>query len=252
LGNMVLMLRFAVAVCSIVLCLRGAQNPTPPGSDRSKDWLLLYAWQAPACAWNFSLFLGPPCADCNSVEDITDSKRIIRGVDQLKLQMSRLPAGSRVTIAGKAAHGKGVERLEYPPASTLDEITRYAEARGIVVENPWQEYYEVPEWLVLYSWQSSDGDWNFSLLPGFISRLFTMQEITDQKKTLRGVKQLELRLSDCRPRTRVILAGPERVAVGQAAERLGYPPDKILSEIIRYTTTRNIQIDDPRRYIDRR
>jgi len=136
---MVLMLRFAAAACSIVLCLRGAQDPTPPGSDRSKDWLLLYAWQAPAGAWNFSLFVGPPCADCNSVEDVTDSKRVISGVDQLKLQIASLSAGSKITIAGRVAHGKGVERLEYPPASTLSEITRYAKARGIAVENPWQE-----------------------------------------------------------------------------------------------------------------
>ena len=246
-----LMLRLAMAACSIFLCLCGAQNTTPPGSDRSKDWLLLYAWQAPAGAWNFSLFLGPPCGDCNSVEDITETKRIIRGVDQLKLRMSILPAGSRITIAGKAAHGKGVERLGYPPASTLDEITRYGEARGIAVEVPWRDYDEVPEWWVLYSWKSSDGDWDFSLLPAYISRLFSIEEITDKRKTLRGVKELELRLSDCRPKTRVLLAGPDGVMPGRAAERLGFPPDSILNELIRYAKTHNVQIDDPRRSIRR-
>jgi len=244
---MVLMLRFAVAACSIVLCLGGAQDPIPPGSDRSKDWLLLYAWQAPAGAWNFSLFLGPPCADCNSVEDITDSKRIIRGVDQLKLRVSSLPMGSRITLAGRVAHGRGVERLDYPPASTLGEITRYAAARGIAVENPWQEYDGVPEWWMLYSWQSSDGAWNFSLLPAYISRAFSMEEITDKEKTLHGVKQLELRLSDCRPNTRIMLAGPHDVAVGQAAKRLEFPPNSILNELIRYAKTRSIRIEDPRR-----
>jgi len=76
-------------------------------------------------------------------------------------------------------------------------------------------------------------------------------KITDKKKTFRGVKQLELRLSDCRPKTRVLLAGPDRVTPGKAAERLVFPPDNILNELIRYAKTRNIQIDDPRRSIDR-
>lgn len=109
----------------------------------------------------------------------------------------------------------------------------------------------MPEWWLLYSWRSSDGDWNFSLLPGFISRLFSTEEITDKKKTFRGVKQLELRLSDCRPKTRIFIAGPDRVAPGKSVERLAFPPDNILNELIRYAKTRNVQIEDPRRSIDR-
>jgi len=246
-GIMRAMLRFAVAACCVVFCLPGAQKPATPGYDRSQDWLLLYAWEAPAGGWNFSLFWGPPCGDCNAVEDITQGKRIIRGLDQLKFQISKLLPGLTITFAGKAAHGKGVERLKYPPATIMDEITRYAKTRGLKVSNPWQEYYEVPEWWELYAWQSSDGDWNFSLFPAWVNRAPLLEMITDKNQTIRGVEALESRLSHCRPKSKIILAGGAGVVGAHGAERLKFPPDNILNELKRYAQAHNLQIDDPRR-----
>lgn len=90
----------------------------------------------------------------------------------------------------------------------------------------------------------------FFAAPGYVSRLFSIEEITDERESLHGVKQLEHRLSDCRPKTRILLAGPDRVAPGKAAGAW-VSPGQHLNELIRYPKTRNIQIDDPRRSSER-
>jgi hypothetical protein len=145
-----------------------------------------------------------------------DSRRGISGVDLLKAKISKLPAGSRITIvAKKLAKGNGAERFEYSPSDTQEEIVRYAQTRGIQVENPFQEGDETLEWWVLYSWKSDDGEWGFRLWPGYISRLPSVQEITGED-LLRGAKALERRLADCRPKTRILLA--RKILYGKVRE----------------------------------
>jgi hypothetical protein len=97
----------------------------------------LYSWQDPKGDWNFCVLF-----DTNSqktVKQVFDQRTTLRGVDQLKRKLSKLPEGANVfwfnrIPLGTSPKAKGSEGLGYPPTNMIEEIQRYAETRKIKIE----------------------------------------------------------------------------------------------------------------------
>ena len=110
-------------------------------------------------------------------------------------------------------------------------------------EKQWSPGYALYE---LYSWQHSRGGWNFSLL-GNTSREKAVKEVFDKKGVLEGVRKLEEKLSEM-PAGSKILWRDELLFNGQkqkGSERLKYPPEDIVQEVKRYSSTHNIEVMGP-------
>jgi len=72
-------------------------------------------------------------------EDVFNKTVLVRGVIALKRRMSTLPVGATIfwldRILGETARKpKESEKLTYPPASIIEQVRRYAEARRVEVQ----------------------------------------------------------------------------------------------------------------------
>lgn len=101
----------------------------------------------------------------------------------------------------------------------------------------------------LYSWQNSkSGDWNFSILYN-TSREKTVKEVFNKKAVLRGLDQIEWKISELPVGSTIIWcyrlpSGPE-LPRAKGSERLRYPPANIVQEIRSHAETRKIKIVGP-------
>src|SRR5262245_31505797 len=97
----------------------------------------------------------------------------------------------------------------------------------------------------LYSWKEGD-TWNFNVLPD-TNRQKTVEEVFDPKKVLRGFDQLKKKLSEMPTGTRI--GWFDRLTIGGArlvgSERLGYPPEKLVDEVMQFARSRKIEILGP-------
>ena len=95
----------------------------------------LYSWQDNNGGWNFSI-LGTT-SSVKPPEKIFSEKEAIHGVDRLKQKISRLARPSRIVwIENSVYKGvpmKGTERLAWPPKGIMENVKRYAAARGVEV-----------------------------------------------------------------------------------------------------------------------
>ena len=85
----------------------------------------------------------------------------------------------------------------------------------------------------LYSWQTSDGGWSFSMLPNTSSET-PVRVIFDKKRELRGIDQLKKRISELPAGVSIVWL--DRTPTGtkpkaKGSEGLKYPPRQIIDEI---------------------
>jgi len=97
----------------------------------------LYSWQDSTGGWNFSISYNTSRE--KTVKEVFNQKTVLRGVDQLKRRLSKLPNGASVfwldrIPTGTRPKAKGSESLGYPPLEMIQEIQKYAEAHKIKVE----------------------------------------------------------------------------------------------------------------------
>lgn len=100
----------------------------------------------------------------------------------------------------------------------------------------------------LYSWQDSNGAWNFSLLYT-TNRQKTVEEVFNEKTALHGVDKLKRRISKLPKSSRVVWF--DRLTLGgvrvEGSESLKYPPKEIVDELKRYSDAHAIKLFGPRR-----
>jgi hypothetical protein len=98
----------------------------------------LYSWQNPQGTWNF--FLIHTTNRQKTVEEVFNDKTALRGVEQLKQKMSKLPRGARIVwfdrLTLREVKVKGSEGLEYPPKEVVDEVKSYADTHAIRLFGP--------------------------------------------------------------------------------------------------------------------
>jgi hypothetical protein len=103
----------------------------------------------------------------------------------------------------------------------------------------------------LYSWPGSEnGQWNFCVLYN-TSREKSVKEVFSKKTVLYGLDQLERKISDMPPGSKIIWRD-ELIMNGhkqKGSERLKYPPEQIVQEITRYARSRNIEMLGPFEHI---
>lgn len=122
-------LTLGMIACFFVLPSAGWQNKDP-GYE-------LYSWQKSAGEWNFSIL--PHTSRNKTVKEVFDTRRILKDLDELKAQISKLPEKTTVfwidrIPLGSAPKAKGSEPLKFPPSATVDTVKRHAATRGITVE----------------------------------------------------------------------------------------------------------------------
>jgi len=100
-----------------------------------------------------------------------------------------------------------------------------------------------PRTLRLYGWQDPTGEWNFTLLPGEVSREFSKKEVFDKKRAVPGVKALLRRISELAAGSTLIWY--DHVSNERRFENIGYPPAKVIQEIRRYAEARKIEVLGP-------
>jgi hypothetical protein len=96
----------------------------------------LYSWSGTGGGWNFCI--RPNTSSEATVEEVFNEKTVLRGVEQLKRRIARLPAGAEIywfdrIPLGKGPKAKGSERIGYPPAEVREQIRGYAEKHRIKV-----------------------------------------------------------------------------------------------------------------------
>ncbi len=105
-------------------------------------------------------------------------------------------------------------------------------------------HYDIYE---LYSWPSSVGEWNFSVLYN-TSRQKAASEIFDNATSLKGLNQLKQRISQMAPGSKITWFGELTGADGRKQKgtgKLAYPPDSVVQEVKKFAAARNIEIAGP-------
>ncbi len=94
----------------------------------------LYSWQQSDGTWNFSVLPSPSGIPLRS-EQIVDSKRKLRGLDQLKASLSKLPSGTLILWPHQPEDAaKQNVRFQHPPKEIMDELGAYAKAKGLKID----------------------------------------------------------------------------------------------------------------------
>jgi hypothetical protein len=129
----------AAWICiAIALCSAQGSNEPPRKPPAGYE---LYSWQEPSGSWNFCLLASPSGVNIRA-EQVLDKKFLLRGVNGLEREMSKLPVGSTVywldhTIPETGPKTKEGERLRYPPANIIEQVRQYAEKCHIKIDM-WQ------------------------------------------------------------------------------------------------------------------
>jgi hypothetical protein len=92
----------------------------------------------------------------------------------------------------------------------------------------------------LFGWRESGGAWTFSLLPGWISGRFTMEELLHSKLT---VEALELEMSKMAPGS--ILVWSDELQGREGVKRIGYPEGEVIERVRRKAESLHLEVDGP-------
>lgn len=96
----------------------------------------------------------------------------------------------------------------------------------------------------LYSWQAKNGGWNFSLLLSPSGVNIGASQVFNQKSILRGVSALNTRVSTLPAGATIYwldhLTGS--TAAAKSANRLSYPPEKIVGQVRHVAEARHVEI----------
>lgn len=97
----------------------------------------LYSWQGPDGGWNFRLLPSPSGVNIPA-EAVFNKKFLLRGVNGLSREISKLPVGATIYwldhILGSGSPAKESARLRHPPANIVDQVRRSAKTRHVEVQ----------------------------------------------------------------------------------------------------------------------
>lgn len=97
----------------------------------------------------------------------------------------------------------------------------------------------------LYSWQASDGTWNFCVLPSPSGVNLSAAQVFNKKFLLSDVKELKRKISSLRSGATIFWSdrlGSSKKATNESA-KLGYPPLEMVQEIQHWAEARKIKIE---------
>jgi hypothetical protein len=100
----------------------------------------------------------------------------------------------------------------------------------------------------LYSWQGSNGSWNFRVMVSPSGVNVSAEGVFDKKFVVKGVSQLKQKISGL-PEGATIF-WPDRISLstGEKAResaKLSYPPAEIIKDIRRYAEAHKIKVEVP-------
>jgi hypothetical protein len=98
----------------------------------------------------------------------------------------------------------------------------------------------------LYSWQGSNGSWNFCVLASPSGVNISAEQVFNKKFLLSGVKELKRKISELPVGATIIWPDRILLSTGQKAkesEKLSYPPSETLQDIRHYAEARKIKVD---------
>jgi hypothetical protein len=98
----------------------------------------------------------------------------------------------------------------------------------------------------LYSWQESNGSWNFCVLASPSGVNVSAEQVFNKKFLLSGVKELKRKISELP--VGATMFWPDRIllSTGQKAkesEKLSYPPSETIQDIRHYAEARKIKVE---------
>ena len=97
----------------------------------------LYSWQKSNGSWTFSVLPSPSGINI-SASQVFKKTFILRDANELKLEISTLPAGTNILwldrMAGEGPDAKGTKRLSFPLPEMTEQIRLFAQSRAIKVD----------------------------------------------------------------------------------------------------------------------
>jgi hypothetical protein len=99
----------------------------------------LYSWPNADGGWTYSI--RPNTNSEATVERVFNKESQLKGIEQVKRAISKLPKGAIIywldrIPSGTGSRAAGSESLGYPPARVRDQIRRYAKKYQIEVQIP--------------------------------------------------------------------------------------------------------------------
>jgi hypothetical protein len=116
-------LMFAILVGSLLSGCGAASEPTVTPFPESMKGYELYSWRD-GNQWNFSLLVGTNRE--KTLDEIKDTKTMLRGVDALTSALEQMPAGQYITWSSR-------ETLSFPPADIIEPIEQVCRDQGLIL-----------------------------------------------------------------------------------------------------------------------
>ncbi len=96
----------------------------------------------------------------------------------------------------------------------------------------------------VYSWQSRDGEWRFSIVP-HTNRLKSRREVTDPAIALSGLAELKHALARIPKGQSVFWMDEAQLASDGREPTLAYPPEQVMNDIDTYCRRMGIRLSVP-------
>jgi len=109
-----------------------------------------------------------------------------------------------------------------------------------------KERHHVPSFYELYSWQASNGDWRFAILPSPSGPNISAEEVFDKRVRLNNLKELKRKVSELPVGSTIVWL--KRIADADEVnekERVGLPPASLIEDVQHCAEARTIKVDLP-------
>ena len=116
-------LMFAILVGSLISGCGATSEPTITPFPESMKGYELYSWQD-GNQWNFSLLVGTNRE--KTLDEIKDSKTVLRGVEKLTSALEQMPAGQYITWSSR-------DKLSFPPDDIIEQVKQSCEDKGLIL-----------------------------------------------------------------------------------------------------------------------
>jgi hypothetical protein len=116
-------LMFVILVGSLLSACGAASEPIATPLPESMKGYELYSWRE-GNEWNFSLLVGTNRE--KTLDEIKDSKIVLRGVDALISALEQMPAGQYITWSSR-------ETLSFPPDDIIEQVKQSCEDKGLIL-----------------------------------------------------------------------------------------------------------------------
>jgi hypothetical protein len=116
-------LMFAILVGSLLSgCGAASELSVTPFPESMKGYEL-YSWRD-GNQWNFSLLVGTNRE--KTLDEIKDTKTVLRGVDALTSVLEQMPEGQYITWSSR-------ETLSFPPDDIIEQVKQSCEDKGLIL-----------------------------------------------------------------------------------------------------------------------